>query len=616
MKAVKNIYKLSSLCALMFATGCSDEYEQLNLVSDTAWYNSEAASDVSNRYQMSVGEYISFMDASQGLVSREWKINSETAVFLADSFDPSDDAEPQVDPSKGDTSSNAVEAVYFTAAGPSYVTLTGKFNEWVGSHDNTGNEATFVDGYWEIVTEYQVNVFSPLEPAFRLYTLDDNGDVDQDFTLLAGETQSPNKIFYIETGDIVYCEDLTTEVGFPEDYDGYNSYYEYSRAWTVTGSKQGSSTEANPSFSFSSAGTYSGFKLATTRSIPSNTVSKTIPVTIKVSEVAPAIKSAYTSPVANNIVVLATNSELSDVLSSGFSISVADAEGNTATCSDGSDYSITSVAVDADNSMNINVTLSDYLYEGDIITISYDATTSSIYPNSEYTDLDFGSVTDKSVTNTISEQFTSALLKVEESTDTSFANASTASLWWTGATSYFERALNPYLKSLYMDYVDYEDDYVVMFNTTESGIPTGQTTEVSVVTEAVALADLVIPAGNYIFSYNIYFESDKDMLDHGVDYNSYILQTKNSVATSYSKVPSASDANAGVEFPTGDDRNKWVTQQLDVTYSTSVTSVQLKWLFVAIDSSTTTYANKSLPAGIKIYIDDVKLTPVRPTSDN
>lgn len=616
MKAVKYIYKLSSFFALLLAVGCSDEFELLNSVSDTAWYNSEAAADASNRYQMSVGEYISFMDASQGVVSREWKIDTATAVFLADSFDPNDDADSQVDPSKGDTSSNAVEAVYFTAAGPSNVTLTGKFNEWVGSHDNSGNESTYTDGYWEIVTEYTINVFSALQPAFRLYTLDENGDVDQDFTLLAGETQSPNKIFYVETGDMIYFEDLTTEVGFPEDYDGYNDYYEYSRAWTVTGSKQASSTEETPSFSFSSAGSYSGFKLATTRSIPSNTVSKTIPVTIKVVEVDPTIKSVYTSSTANNVLVVATNTELEDAISSGFSIIVTDAEGNAVTGSDGEEYSITSAEVDGDNTMNINLTLSDYLYEGDIITLSYDSTEKGIYPNTDYTDLEFGSVTNVSVTNTISEQFTSSVLKIEESTDTSFATASTASLWWTGATSYFERALNPYEKSTYItDYVDYDDDYVVMFTTTDAGIPTGQTTEVSVVTEAAALADLTVPAGTYIFSYNIYLGSDSDIGDVA-DYSTYLLQTKNSVNTSYAKVPSASDANASVAFPSGDNRNKWVTEQFEVTYTTFVTSMQFKWLFVAVETSTTTYANKTLPAGIKVYFDDVKLTPTRPTSDN
>lgn len=615
MKRVKNIYKLTSLAALMFATGCNDEYEMLNSVSDTAWYNSEASQDISNRYQLTTGEYISFVDASQGVVYREWKIDTNQATFLSDSFDPDEDAELQLDPSKGEISSNAVEAIYFGEAGPSTVTLTGRFNEWVGSHDNTGNESTYIDGYWEIVTEYAINVFSALEPAFRLYTLSENGDIKQDFTLLAGETLSTNEIFNVETGDLIYFEDLTTEKGFPTDYDGFNSYYTYSRAWSVEGSKQESSTEEKPSFSFSSDGTYSNFKLTTTRSIPSNSVTKTIPVTIKVSPADPVIKSAYISSSANNIITLATNTELSDVINSGFTVKITNNEGVELQDADGVDYTITSVALDQDNTMNINITLSNYLYEGDIVTVSYDATQTGIYPNTDYTQSEFESVTDMVVSNTISEQFTSSLLKVEESTDTSFANASTASLWWTGATSYFERALNPYRKSLYMDYTDYDDDYVVMFNTTDAGIAEGQTTEVSVVTEAVALADLTVPAGSYIFSYNIYLESDSDIGDVAT-YNTYLLQTKNSVNTSYSKVPSASDANAGVEFPSGENRNKWVTQQFEVTYTSTVTSMQFKWMFAAVGTSTSGYVNKSLPAGIKVYFDDVKLTPIRPTSDN
>lgn len=559
MKYNRYITKLSLLAfATILMIGCVREYVPIDTVSDTAWYNSEGNESLSDRYLLLEGEYISFISASQSVVWREWSVD-DNCELLCDDFDCNGDVASQVDPSKGTTSSNAVESVYFGNAGYATVTLTEAFNEEVVTHDGSDIVSSLNDdGLWEITKEYNVSVFGTLQPAFRVTAGDQVLEVKAGDAIGSEDTWA---VFEVETGEDILFEDLTYEVGYTS--------LQPSRTWSVPNSTEVSATSSSAYFSFISANDegYSGFSITSSRTSPSSSVSKDIPLRVIVVPAPLKITKSEANvddSGMHNTITLTTNSLLASTTDLGFSASITTVEGKEV-----SGVEVTGVAIDA-TSTKLTLTLNEKIFPNEKVTISYDPEIGGVIT---VDDAPLEAQDNVEVTNNIFSVLDSTIYGLEEST---LAFSNTESQWYATTTSVITRELDP---------AGVEGNYVGKLS-----LSSDQSAQYSLIRKLVATPLQYVSGGEYILRHKIYVESGSIPSDatYYIDY-----KYNNTWFTDYTEH----------SYPT--TTGQWIEQEYSLTcedmYSTSV---QIRIVF----PTTTT-----LPAGTVIYFDDFQLIPVRPS---
>ncbi|MFR9495986.1 MAG: SwmB domain-containing protein [Rikenellaceae bacterium] len=560
MKYNKYITKLSLLAfAATLTIGCESEYVPVDTVSDTAWYNSEGNESISDRYLLKEGEYISFISASQGVVWREWTVD-DNCEFLSDSFDCNEDVASQVDPSKGTTSSNAVESVYFGNAGYATVTLTEAFEEQVVTHDGSDIVSTLNDeGLWVITKQYVVSVFGTIQPAFRVTAGDQVLEVAAGESIGAEDTWA---VFEVETGEDILFEDLTYEVGYTS--------LQPSRTWSVPASTEVSATSSSAYFSFISANDegYSGFSITSSRTSPSSSVSKDIPLRVVVVPAPLKITKSEANvddSGMHNTITLTTNSLLASTTDLGFTVSITTVEGVEV-----EGVEVTGVEIDSTNT-KLTLTLNEKIFPGETVTLSYDPEIGGV---TTVDDALLEAQDNLEITNNIFSILDSTIYGLEEST---LAFSNTESQWYATTTSVITREVDP---------AGAEGNYVGKLS-----LSSDQSAQYSLIRKLTATPLQYVSGGDYILRHKIYVESGNipSTATYYIDY-----KHNNEWFVDYTEHT----------YPT--TTGQWIEQEFSLTCEDMyTTSVQLRIVF----PTTTT-----LPAGTVIYFDDFQLIPVRPSS--
>ncbi|ANQ51603.1 hypothetical protein MY04_4261 [Flammeovirga sp. MY04] len=161
MNQFKYIFVSIFTCLCLF--GCKDDDLKLNAndFSDVTWYTSIAPG---KPYAVAVGEHISFMDASQGVLTHHWEIDSGN-YYLSPDFNSRDTLDKYIMEGVGTIIEDVTANVLFKKSGIQRVRLYNTFSEEVTYRGyDTLSAVQREDGIWVIDTAFQVDVYADIDP--------------------------------------------------------------------------------------------------------------------------------------------------------------------------------------------------------------------------------------------------------------------------------------------------------------------------------------------------------------------------------------------------------------------------------------------------------------------
>jgi hypothetical protein len=335
-----NIVIIMLLMAVVF-TGCQrdEDYDAPNSFSDVGWYFSDSEGNLA----VSIDDYITFADLSQGVISHEWNIGSgsyylEMPIARKDSV--FDDKIIGAGKSKEKTVS-----VWFRKSGLQGVRLFNIFDDKVTFRGRSGTEDVFIDaeeigGKWVIDTTFLVDVYDTIVPVIRI----EQGGVVQNHT-------SPTDTIYVEAGATVDLFDIST-IGRADTWE-----------WKI-GSEV--SNDQNTSMVLKKLGVFSGVFVSSRsgNNIPGDSEWYKIPAPFKV------IPSSQPFVIADDIreledqtIQVPYNGEFAPFLNHAqfFTVNV-----------NGAPFDIATLSINADDATILDIKLVDQIYRDDTITVTYD----------------------------------------------------------------------------------------------------------------------------------------------------------------------------------------------------------------------------------------------------
>ncbi|NME68981.1 hypothetical protein [Flammeovirga aprica] len=286
---MKDTYKLVALflIGILGFTSCQkeDEIADDQKVRAVSWAISEEHKDT---LEISINDYISFMDASQGVLFHEWTIGEESNYLTGDFSKGEEDFTPFIDTSKGLKTEDATVHVYFPNAGVHQVKLYNSYDKKV-THNGALRKLEAVEmadqpGIWVIDTTFNVEVYANVQPAF--YVLKNHTDtvlfVSADQEVDGADDSEWPTLDLIASEDVLTFVDTTT-VGKPTDTEWTLSYLEETskeRAFEVVPMKTGQGR----------AGAMKSIRQGSSQAL-SQTVQKTIPLKLNIK--APEVRPQY-----------------------------------------------------------------------------------------------------------------------------------------------------------------------------------------------------------------------------------------------------------------------------------------------------------------------------------
>lgn len=215
---MKKLNILLPLFALLFVVACDeDDYVAPGTVTDVAWYTSEKNN---GDYKLNQGDYMSFVDLSQGYESHEWSIETGN-YFLKAGFSQYDSLPLFIDQEKGFVTDDATVHILFNKAGINKVRLYNTFNQKVVFNGSEPFEVVNKDGVWVIDTTFLVDVYGDVLPAFKVYQLVEDYDgniIEEKEVCSITETDMPDAdkaetwpSIDVEMGGRLKFVDLTTK---------------------------------------------------------------------------------------------------------------------------------------------------------------------------------------------------------------------------------------------------------------------------------------------------------------------------------------------------------------------------------------------------------------------
>ncbi|WP_162555799.1 SwmB domain-containing protein [Reichenbachiella versicolor] len=476
--------KIHAYIVFLFAivmSGCQeDEYTPPNEVTDVSWYMSEEL--VEDTLRVSLNDFMSFMDLSQGEESHEWIIDKGNQ-YLSGNFFGSDSLHLFVNEKLDTLSNEQTIHVLFNNAGLNNVRLHNTYKDSVSYNGATPfpSESSQGSDLWTIDTTFLVKVYDNIYPIIEIQQ-------EGKTILKVDENEFPSSdsianwpIVEVESGDALTYIDRTVK-GEPSK-----------RIWVA--SAQGnieSIDEQSTQIIYSGIGkTVAAGRLILSREdpLPKATVVKQIPLRVSiVKSTKPFEISGDVSLVDNLTLSFNVTGIVEDIPTEekdNFVVHVTNAEA-------GFDSEIAVSAVSFDNS-TISLTLESQVYNTDVITLSYIG--GNVLGDSERTLASFAA-TD---------------VKIEEgvnliaSTWAGFEDVNTnqraafAAGYWVGVSN--------------DSYVFYQRDESMKFEGTASmKYSSGATGITDVRTlQGVKMGTFNIPAGTYTFSTMVYLEPGNTM---------------------------------------------------------------------------------------------------------
>ncbi len=556
----RNIFRSMIALTAVVVISCQKEYVPLDTVDDVSWYTSETIKQADGEYKVNADSLISFMDLSQGVLTHQWIIE-EGSNFMIDDFDYySHPYIDQIDPSKGKISTDAVVNVCFSAIGETKVTLLNTFASCVSSNTETPVVAVQDGDEWLLTKEFIVTVYDVLIPSFEVYHINADGEevlirtFEENYQI--DEDKDNWDSVEITSGESIRFVDLLGG----DSPDG--------RVWSV-----GESTYSDEisDVTFSTPGTYSDFSIKSTRSVPSASVSRIIPLSVVVNQ---STEPFYVNEAKfevdvnnpNTIFIPAKNGAFLSAAGvvDDFSVSVTTGEGIEVP-----DISIASVGVSTSDSAILEVVLSSPIYPLEVITLSYAAGENTILASDGIRDLqDFSDVT---VTNAYA-----GVSVMSDSARSLYGFEEADGAYWTAdsMTQYLSLDTETYYSGAQSLKVDATNGLSsnIYYMPNES-------------------YNFEVSKGTYLLKLRIYVESAGDGLSE--TYYAFI----NNKTFSWLQ----NSAGDYVPFWYPATTGEWVEQTLIIAYADDPTSVGYRLDFFS-----------GLPAGTVLYVDDIDLIQLRP----
>ncbi|MDO7135826.1 hypothetical protein [Algibacter lectus] len=330
---------IACIISLFAACTSSDDYDAPNSFSDVSWYTSAFRSATMG---VSVNDFASFADLSQGELSHSWTIE-EGSFFLEGPITRTDSVYDKfiIEPRTLETEDKTVH-VLFTEGGLKKVRLYNVFKDSVAFKG--ANDFIFPSkresGQWVIDTTFIVDVYDTIVPQILIRQ---NGVVVPH--------ESASDIITVEAGSTLELVDITT-IGRPN-----------TRSWNIAGI---TNTDSLAVIQFNKLGEFNG-NLNISRQgeeIPGDYENYIIPATINVIPSSlPFEVSADIIELENQTIQVPFNGEFAPFgeQESFFTVNV-----------NGSPFTISSVSKGTIDATKLEIKLVDQIYRSDVITVSYD----------------------------------------------------------------------------------------------------------------------------------------------------------------------------------------------------------------------------------------------------
>ena len=259
-------YSIILIVCLLALVNCkTDDFEPLSEFSKVELFTPNifnlTATSIENPIPISINDFGSLADVSQGVVSRVWTIE-EGSKYLKPEFKRKDsiDLSPFIDLTLDKENTTANAFVLFQQIGETTVTLKNTFNEPVSY---LGKDAVQVDELWELTTVFTYDVYGDIQ-ASATVSNDDNSEVlatlESEQNPDPEDTSSFQKIT-IEAGTGLYYKDISMlgrpngriwnfEGGIPQTSEDeevkvqYNRLGEYKAEITINRDRRGNSLNA------------------------------------------------------------------------------------------------------------------------------------------------------------------------------------------------------------------------------------------------------------------------------------------------------------------------------------------------------------------------------------
>lgn len=345
----------------LFILSCEEEEDFSPKYSDVSWFTGQQGVSVFN---LSVNDYLTFMDLSQNAVSHKWVI-TDSSYFLAPDFTENDSVyTPFIIPNAGLESTEGDVHVLFTKPGQQTVQLYNTFEDSVAwfSADTDTLYAKNVDGLWVIDTTFVVDVFAELNPAFKVYA--DDVEIlsvsEDDIPSLADTATWPT--VNVEVGSILKYVS-TSSTGRPT-----------ATTWSLYSGDDLEEKKGNElEFLYTKLGEYFAGEMTSTRNgdfMPSANASKIIPLKIK------GTPSSQPFVFSGNLVENADGEVAFSVSGEVIESSLTGTAGNfTVHVKNGAfdqNIAVQDVTLDADDLTSIRLVLSAPIYNTDTVKLTYD----------------------------------------------------------------------------------------------------------------------------------------------------------------------------------------------------------------------------------------------------
>ncbi|UXX78107.1 hypothetical protein N7E81_12135 [Reichenbachiella carrageenanivorans] len=358
---MKNIFKISVLMFSLFIMSCEEEEDFSPQYSDISWFTGQQGVATFN---LSVNNYLTFMDLSQNALSHKWVI-TDSSYFLTPEFTEKDSVYDKfIIPNAGLESESSDVHVLFSKPGQQTVQLYNTFEDSVAwfSLDTDTLYAEQIDGLWVIDTTFVVDVFADLAPAFKVYA--DDVEVlsvsEDDMPSLADTASWP--MVNVEVGGTLKYESVST-TGRPTG-----------TTWTLTSGDVSEEKRGNEvTFLYTKLGEYYAGEMTSNRSgdfMPSANASKIIPLKIKgIPSSQPFVYSGNLVENGDGAITFSVSGEVTEN-------SVKGTAGNfTVHVKNGAfdqDIDVLDVTLDPNDMTSIVLALTAPIYNTDTVKVSYD----------------------------------------------------------------------------------------------------------------------------------------------------------------------------------------------------------------------------------------------------
>lgn len=336
---MKNYIVIMLLLVTLFSS-CEkdDSYNAPNSFSDVGWY----FSDTEGNLAVSIDDYITFSDLSQGTLSHEWSIDKGN-FYLEHPIQRNDSVFDDKIMGSGTTEDKTV-SVLFKESGLQNVRLFNTFKEKVTFRGITNGERVFIDakeveGKWVIDTTFVVDVYAKLVPEIRV----EQKGVVLDHTKL--------DTIFVEAGDVI---DL-----FDESTVGRADYWQ----WAIGDAR---SNEQNTALVLKKLGIFEGSFAISRRgqNIPGGYEIYRIPAPFKV---VPSSQPFVVTP--EDIIEL--EDQTIQIPYNGEFAPFVDHEQFFTVNVNGTPFEIESLEINEDDATILEIKLKETIYRSDTITVSY-----------------------------------------------------------------------------------------------------------------------------------------------------------------------------------------------------------------------------------------------------